>query len=94
MNYRHRVSAVIVMSIVCLTSSAIAKDAKQPLLDELSFFDYLGTLVEDDGRWIDPLDLLDNSPEADVDVTIVDEERVSSPGAVETKSMKPHEVSP
>lgn len=82
------------MSIVCLTSSAAAKDDIQPLLDELSFFDYLGTLVDDEGRWIDPLDLLDNLPEADADVSIVVEEHASSSQAVETKSMSGREVSP
>ena len=44
---------------------------------ELSFFDYLGTMVEDEGGWLDPLEFEDKPEQW---VTDEDSMRVGSPG--------------
>lgn len=53
MTYLTRVSVWMVMSCLTLTTAF----AEEP--PALSFFDYLGTLVEGEDGWIDPLTLAD-----------------------------------
>ena len=53
MTYLTRVSVWMVMSCLTLTTAF----AEEP--PALSFFDYLGTLVEGQDGWIDPLTLAD-----------------------------------
>lgn len=62
MRYRVRVSGVLVAAILLLEAHvALGQeapvDANSNDLDALSFFDYLGAMVDDDGEWLDPLEL-------------------------------------
>jgi hypothetical protein len=42
---------------LALAAGAAAGDALDEALDEAAFFEFLGSFGEDDGRWLDPLEL-------------------------------------
>ena len=75
MRFRVRVSGVLVAATlllearVALGQEALV-DANSNDLDALSFFDYLGAMVDDDGEWLDPLELAEQPPLGDLDETV------------------------
>ena len=67
MTYRNRVRLMILMSSLHTLHPIMAAEAPSQPLDELSFFDYLGALVESEQGWVDPLHLLEDEGEAEVE---------------------------
>ena len=66
MNYRTQVSLIFLMSSIlpihCANAEQSASQSPgQSGEDLLTFFDYLGTLVESEEGWIDPLDLVETN---------------------------------
>ncbi len=74
--YQRQVSRGLLMCCAAFAVTALAQEAGQDGAVELSFFEYLGTMVEQDGTWLDPLDL-DN--DALVQETSVDTEFEAQP---------------
>lgn len=57
---RVRARGVLLMAHMTLVSTLVTTPVTAEDLsldDELSFFDYLGTMVDADGQWLDPLEL-------------------------------------
>lgn len=46
-----------VFALLCAGAAAHADEAAPP--DEFDFFDFVGVMVEQDGEWIDPIDMQD-----------------------------------
>lgn len=53
--------------------------------DDLSFFDYLGSMVEDQGEWMDPLDLADASQ---LDISQDNDQAIASPPSLSREGDK------
>jgi hypothetical protein len=46
-----------VLALLCVGAAARAGDVEPPA--EFDFFDFLGVMVQQDGEWIDPIDMED-----------------------------------
>ena len=83
MTYLTKVSACMVMSCLTLTTTW----AQEP--EALSFFDYLGTLVEGEDGWIDPLTLAEEAAAVEA-VALEPEVQQTNPGGEpETEEVLP-----
>ena len=78
---RGSTAAMLVASVLLPAAHSGAEDAAGPggaeTQAELSFFEYLGTMVEGEGGWLDPLEIAEQPEQWAIDE---DSLRVGSPG--------------
>lgn len=65
MTYQIRVSHVLLLSSLYIAPITAAEQSEPgaPAAQALTFFDYLGAMVEDEQGWVDPLTLLEEPEE-------------------------------